>query len=114
MSQAVACMRTVRATGTADDGAHGPQAEAGDFCNFSRSKAAGASDRDGRPYQELAAALAPARDVDQAVHGLAHEHFSSTSRTTKPDCCSYRAPHPRTACAAIMILGAATQRPLVS
>src|SRR5262249_1850374 len=71
-------------------------------------------DRDGRPDQELAAALAPARDVDQAVHGLAQEHFSSTSRTTKPDCCSYRAPHPRTACAAIMTLGAATQRPLVS
>src|SRR5262249_26960418 len=71
-------------------------------------------DRHGRPDQELAAALPAPRDVDQAVHGLAHEHFSSTSRTTKPDCCSYRAPYPRTACAAIMILGAATRRPLVS
>src|SRR5262249_57326037 len=33
-------------------------------------------DQDGRPDQEPAAALAPARDVDHAAHGLAHEHVA--------------------------------------
>src|SRR5215470_39511 len=33
-------------------------------------------DRRARPHQESTAALAPARDVDHAVHGLAHEHVA--------------------------------------
>src|SRR5262249_32438995 len=67
-------------------------------------------DRHGRPDQELAAALPAPCDVDQAVHGLAHEHFSSTSRTTKPDCCTYRAPYPRTACTAITTSSAGAEQ----